>query len=124
MVSKLNANRQPGEAFGAAMGRIYKDIGFGGLWNGLVIRIFMIGTLTSLRKSTHQSLVPRNADKLFRMGHIRQLQDIYGVPYNRRRRSAAEANGKPLKMELEEEGYLGRSFRRYKLENCRCVCGM
>lgn len=49
MVSKLNANRQPGEAFGAAMGRIYKDIGFGGLWNGLVLRIFMIGTLTSLR---------------------------------------------------------------------------
>ena len=52
MVSKLNANRQPGEAFGAAMGRIYKDIGFAGLWNGLVIRIFMIGTLTSLRKHT------------------------------------------------------------------------
>lgn len=50
MVSKLNANRQAGEAFGAAMGRIYKDIGFSGLWNGLVIRIFMIGTLTSLRK--------------------------------------------------------------------------
>ena len=51
MVSKLNASRLPGEAFGAAMGRIYKDIGFPGLWNGLVIRIFMIGTLTSLRKS-------------------------------------------------------------------------
>lgn len=50
MVSKLNANRQPGEAFGAAMGRIYKDIGFAGLWNGLIIRIFMIGTLTSFRK--------------------------------------------------------------------------
>ncbi|KAL8722380.1 MAG: hypothetical protein Q9181_007500 [Wetmoreana brouardii] len=50
MVSKLNANRQSGEAFGAAMGRIYKDIGFAGLWNGLIIRIFMIGTLTSLRK--------------------------------------------------------------------------
>ncbi|KAL8842547.1 MAG: hypothetical protein Q9170_000501 [Blastenia crenularia] len=49
MVSKLNANRQPGEAFASAMGRIYKDIGFPGLWNGLVIRIFMIGTLTSLR---------------------------------------------------------------------------
>ena len=32
------------------MSRIYKDIGFTGLWNGLVIRIFMIGTLTSLRK--------------------------------------------------------------------------
>ena len=32
------------------MKRIYGDIGFGGLWNGLVLRIFMIGTLTSLRK--------------------------------------------------------------------------
>ena len=39
MVSKLNANRQPGEAFGAAMSRIYKDIGFSGLWNGLPVRI-------------------------------------------------------------------------------------
>lgn len=50
MVSKLNANRQPGEAFNAAMGRIYRDIGFTGLWTGLAIRIFMIGTLTSLRE--------------------------------------------------------------------------
>lgn len=45
MVSKLNANRQSGEAFGAAMGRIYKDIGFAGLWNGLFVRIIMVGTL-------------------------------------------------------------------------------
>ncbi|KAE9381819.1 mitochondrial phosphate carrier protein-like protein [Stipitochalara longipes BDJ] len=49
MVSKLNANRAPGEAFGAAMGRIYKEIGFGGLWNGLPVRIVMIGTLTGLQ---------------------------------------------------------------------------
>jgi solute carrier family 25 phosphate transporter 3 len=49
MVSKLNANRQPGEAFGAATGRIYKEIGFGGLWNGLPVRIVMIGTLTGLQ---------------------------------------------------------------------------
>jgi len=49
MVSKLNANRQPGEAFGAATGRIYKDIGFKGLWNGLPVRIVMIGTLTGLQ---------------------------------------------------------------------------
>jgi len=49
MVSKLNANRQSGEAFGAAMGRIYKDIGFAGLWNGLPVRIVMIGTLTGLQ---------------------------------------------------------------------------
>ncbi|KAL8922990.1 MAG: hypothetical protein Q9172_003322 [Xanthocarpia lactea] len=35
VVSKLNANRQPREAFGGAMSRIYKDIEFGSLWNGL-----------------------------------------------------------------------------------------
>lgn len=34
---------------GAAMGRIYKEIGFGGLWNGLPVRIVMIGTLTGLQ---------------------------------------------------------------------------
>ncbi|KAF7548162.1 hypothetical protein G7046_g8773 [Stylonectria norvegica] len=49
MVSKLNSVREPGEAFGAAMGKIYKDIGFGGLWNGLPVRIVMIGTLTGLQ---------------------------------------------------------------------------
>jgi solute carrier family 25 phosphate transporter 3 len=69
MVSKLNANRQPGEAFGGAMGRIYKDIGFPGLWNGLVIRIFMIGTLTSLRKSS--GFYRRCfADSRIRMGYL------------------------------------------------------
>ncbi|KAL2865800.1 putative mitochondrial phosphate carrier protein [Aspergillus lucknowensis] len=55
MVSKLNANRQPGEAFGAAIGRIYKDIGFGGLWNGLAVRIVMIGTLTGLQWMIYDS---------------------------------------------------------------------
>ena len=54
MVSKLNANRQAGEAFGAAMSRIYKDIGFGGLWNGLPVRIVMIGTLVSASVSVSQ----------------------------------------------------------------------
>lgn len=49
MVSKLNANRQPGEGFGAATSRIYGDIGFRGLWNGLPVRIVMIGTLTGLQ---------------------------------------------------------------------------
>ncbi|TPX08913.1 uncharacterized protein E0L32_009617 [Thyridium curvatum] len=49
MVSKLNAYREPGEAFGAVVSRIYKDIGFGGLWNGLGVRIVMIGTLTGLQ---------------------------------------------------------------------------
>ncbi|KAL2846951.1 mitochondrial carrier domain-containing protein [Aspergillus pseudoustus] len=55
MVSKLNANRQPGEAFGAAMGRIYKEIGFRGLWNGLPVRIVMIGTLTGLQWMIYDS---------------------------------------------------------------------
>ncbi|KAK0618055.1 mitochondrial phosphate carrier protein 2 [Bombardia bombarda] len=53
MVSKLNANRGPGEAFGAATSRIYKDIGFKGLWNGLPVRIVMIGTLTGLQWMTY-----------------------------------------------------------------------
>lgn len=49
LVSKLNANRAPGEGFGAAVGRNYREIGFGGLWNGLPVRIVMIGTLTGLQ---------------------------------------------------------------------------
>ncbi|KAF2674937.1 mitochondrial phosphate carrier protein 2 [Microthyrium microscopicum] len=55
MVSKLNASREPGEAFGAAMGRIYKDIGLKGLWNGLPVRIVMIGTLTGLQWMIYDS---------------------------------------------------------------------
>lgn len=31
------------------MSRIYKDIGFKGLWNGLPVRIVMIGTLTGFQ---------------------------------------------------------------------------
>lgn len=53
MVSKLNANRLAGEGFGAAMSRIYGDIGFAGLWNGLAVRIVMIGTLVRTRSSPH-----------------------------------------------------------------------
>ena len=49
MVSKLNAKRAPGEGAGQAIGRIYKEIGFGGLWNGLPVRIAMIGTLTAFQ---------------------------------------------------------------------------
>lgn len=49
LVSKLNANRKLGEAFGAAVARNYKDTGFMGLWNGLPVRIVMIGTLTGLQ---------------------------------------------------------------------------
>lgn len=49
LVSKLNANRKAGEAFGAAVARNYGETGFIGLWNGLPVRIVMIGTLTGLQ---------------------------------------------------------------------------
>lgn len=49
MVSKLNSDRKKGEGAGQAIGRIYGKIGFGGLWNGLPVRIFMIGTLTAFQ---------------------------------------------------------------------------
>merc|ERR1711977_188876 len=53
--SKLNADRQPGESFGGAMSRIYSKIGFAGLWNGLPVRIVMIGTLTGLQWMIYDS---------------------------------------------------------------------
>ena len=59
MVSKLNADRQAGEGFGAAMSRIYKNIGFAGLWNGLPVRIVMIGMPES-RKSVERSRLTQN----------------------------------------------------------------
>jgi solute carrier family 25 (mitochondrial phosphate transporter), member 3 len=49
MVSKLNSERKAGEGAGKAIGRIYGNIGFMGLWNGLPVRIFMIGTLTAFQ---------------------------------------------------------------------------
>ncbi|KKY23809.1 putative mitochondrial phosphate carrier protein [Phaeomoniella chlamydospora] len=49
MVSKLNSDRKPGEGAGKAMTRIYGNIGFSGLWNGLPVRIVMIGTLTGFQ---------------------------------------------------------------------------
>ncbi|KAL2064615.1 hypothetical protein VTL71DRAFT_3752 [Oculimacula yallundae] len=49
MVSKLNSDRKKGEGAGKAMGRIYGNIGFNGLWNGLPVRILMIGTLTAFQ---------------------------------------------------------------------------
>jgi len=55
MVSKLNSQRKPGEGSGAAVGRIYKDIGFSGLWAGLPLRIVMIGTLTGLQWMIYDS---------------------------------------------------------------------
>jgi len=49
MVSKLNSDRKAGESAAKAMSRIYGNIGFAGLWNGLPVRILMIGTLTAFQ---------------------------------------------------------------------------
>lgn len=47
MVSKLN-NLKTSGGIGENVGKIYKDIGFTGLWRGLTTRILMVGTLTGL----------------------------------------------------------------------------
>lgn len=49
MVSKINSDKKPTESVGQAVLRIYSKIGFGGLWNGLPVRIAMIGTLTGFQ---------------------------------------------------------------------------
>ncbi|KUL87812.1 hypothetical protein ZTR_03228 [Talaromyces verruculosus] len=49
MVSKLNAERKAGEGAMTAVSRIYSKIGFSGLWNGLPVRIAMLGTLTGFQ---------------------------------------------------------------------------
>jgi solute carrier family 25 (mitochondrial phosphate transporter), member 3 len=46
MVSKLNSERKAGESAMGAISRIYGRIGMMGLFNGLGVRIVMIGTLT------------------------------------------------------------------------------
>ena len=49
LVSKLNRDRKPSESATQATTRIYRRIGFSGLWNGLPVRIVMIGSLTGLQ---------------------------------------------------------------------------
>ena len=49
MVSKINSERKANESMSVASKRIYHKIGFTGLWNGLMVRIVMIGTLTSFQ---------------------------------------------------------------------------
>lgn len=49
MVSKVNSEQKAGETTLKCVERIYQRIGFAGLWNGLPVRIFMIGTLTGMQ---------------------------------------------------------------------------
>ncbi|KAJ8143362.1 hypothetical protein OY671_003502 [Metschnikowia pulcherrima] len=49
MVSKVNSDKKANENLGSAVKRIYGNIGFVGLWNGLPMRIVMVGTLTGFQ---------------------------------------------------------------------------
>ena len=50
MVSKMNnMKRGPNEGGLQVAKKIYKDIGFGGLWTGFGARVIMVGTLTALQ---------------------------------------------------------------------------
>jgi solute carrier family 25 phosphate transporter 3 len=49
MVSKLYSQGKGEGSVGSKVAAIYKEIGFKGLWGGLVTRIIMIGTLTGLQ---------------------------------------------------------------------------
>lgn len=49
MVSKITAEKQANESIGSALSKIYGKIGFAGLWNGLPVRILMVGTLTGFQ---------------------------------------------------------------------------
>lgn len=82
MVSKLNADRAPGEAFGAAMSRIYGKIGFSGLWNGLPVRIVMIGTLTGLQVSMADLAILLTAHTEI-VDDLRLLQALRWLAYDR-----------------------------------------
>ncbi|ODV97641.1 hypothetical protein PACTADRAFT_140434 [Pachysolen tannophilus NRRL Y-2460] len=56
MFSKMNAMKKaPGDTTNKLLTKIYKEIGFRGLWNGLPVRIFMIGTLTGLQWLVYDS---------------------------------------------------------------------
>ncbi|KAF3989281.1 hypothetical protein FT663_02828 [Candidozyma haemuli var. vulneris] len=49
MVSKISTNKEASESLGSALKRIYGEIGFRGVWNGLPVRIVMVGTLTGFQ---------------------------------------------------------------------------
>ena len=48
-IKLLLRSLQAQEAATAAVARIYRNIGFSGLWNGLPVRIVMLGTLTGFQ---------------------------------------------------------------------------
>lgn len=92
MVSKLNAYRKAGEGFGAVTSRIYADIGFVGLWNGLPVRIVMIGTLTGLQWMIYVSLclLIQGGERDNTDAFAGLFQDLYGPAHDGRCAPAGE----------------------------------
>jgi len=91
MVSKLNADRKPGEGAMGAVGRIYRNIGFAGLWNGLSVRIAMIGTLTAFQWLIYDSF------KVYLGVSFQFLEDLYGNEGDRLTHVAAPDDRRPLR---------------------------
>lgn len=89
MVSKLNAERKPGESFGGAMSRIYSKIGFIGLWNGLPVRIVSVhpgaSQLTLTQYTGHDWYSHWSP-----VDDLRRVQDLLWSPDNWRRIRAKE----------------------------------
>lgn len=90
MVSKLNAERKPGESFGGAMSRIYSKIGFTGLWNGLPVRIVSVPSVmveaVLIMYAGHDWYAHWSP-----MDDLRRMQDLLWSANNRWRQRAEEA---------------------------------
>lgn len=55
MVWKISSDKKTKETTGGALKRIYGDISFRGIWNGLPVRVVMIGTLTGFQWLVYDS---------------------------------------------------------------------
>jgi len=94
MVSKLNSDRKAGESAIQAVSRIYSKIGVKGLFNGLGVRIIMIGTLTGSQFMIYDSF------KVFLGVSIQSFQlpmihtDEFVVTYHRRTLSNFSSDSK------------------------------
>lgn len=75
MVSKLNSERKASEGAMQAISRIYGNIGFMGLWNGLPVRIVMIGTLTAFQWLIY------DAFKVYLGVSVSFLAEYFGVKF-------------------------------------------
>ena len=118
MVSKLNAERAPGESFGGAMSRIYAKIGFPGLWNGLPVRIVSSTTHFTFDPPADQvtSGYDRNTDRLA-MDDLRLVQDLHGPADHWWWRR--EESRKDVRVVRKYEALVGRSMNNvYESGNC------